>query len=117
MTLLEHLRISLQRDQHPINWIQVSLDWTVAHIWESELQITPDPDAKIRSDFESDDQDFNQEKQENDDDGNSEQSLVPARLPYIKALESLCTHLGPKLCPEVVPDDPKSGASALDFFW
>ena len=27
---------------------------------ESELQITPDPDEKIGSDFESDDQDFSQ---------------------------------------------------------
>ena len=42
----------------------------------SELQITQDPDEKIVSDFESDDLDFNQEKQENDDDddGNAEQS-------------------------------------------
>ena len=80
------------------------------------MQITPDPDEKIGSDFESDDQDFNQEKQQNDDDVNSEQSSVPAKFPYIEALKSLRTREGPKLFPEVVLDDPKSGASALDFF-
>ena len=82
-----------------------------------ELQITPEPDEKIGSDFESDDQDFNQEKQENDDDINLEQSSVPAQLPYIEVQESLHTHLGPKLCPEEVPEDhAKSGASASNFF-
>ena len=74
----------------------------------------PFPDEKIRSDDESDEQD--QEKQENDDDGNSEQSSVPAQLPYIEALESFQSHFGSKLCPELVPDEPKSGVSALDFF-
>ena len=78
---------------------------------EPELQITTFPDEKIGSDDDSDDQ--KQEKQENDDDGNSEQTSVPAQLRYIEALESLRSRLGSKLCPEDVPDDPKSGASAL----
>ena len=55
-------------------------------------------------------------RQENDDDGNSEQTSVPAQLPYIETLESLRSRLGSKLCPEMVPDEPKSGVSALDFF-
>ena len=78
---------------------------------EPKLQITTFPDEKIGSDDESDDQ--NQEKLENDDDGNSEQTSVPAQLPYIEVLELLRSRLGSKLCPKVVPDDPKSGASAL----
>ena len=45
------------------------LNWGFWAVQESELQITLDPDEKIRSDFESDDQDFNLEKQETDDDG------------------------------------------------
>ena len=102
------------KDKPPADSALNDLNSGSSMVREPELQITPFPDEKIGSDDESDDQD--QEKQENDDDGNSEQSSVPAQLPYIEALESLRSRLGSKLCPEVVPDEPKSGASALDFF-
>ena len=69
-------------DSAPNDWNSGSLT-----VREPELQITPFPDEKIGSDDESDEQD--QEKQQNDDDGNSEQSSVPAQLPYIEAFESL----------------------------
>lgn len=76
---------------------------------EPEISLMPDPGETIGSDNESDDQD-------NDEAGATEQTSVPAQLPYIEALGSLRTRLGPQLCPEKVPQESKPGASALDFF-
>ena len=81
---------------------------------EPEIQITPLPGETIGSDDNSDDQD--QEKQEDDESGTSEQASGSAQLPYFEALESLRARLGTHLCPDIVQKEPKSGASALDFF-
>ena len=81
---------------------------------EPEIQITPLPGETIGSDDNSDDQD--QEKQEDDESGTSEQASVSAQLPYFEALESLHARLGTHLCLDIVQEEPKSGASALDFF-
>ena len=82
---------------------------------EPEFQIRPLPGETIGSD-EDDSDDHNQERLEEDETGNSEQSSESAQLPYIEALQSLRTRLGSHLCPETVQDEPKTGASALDFF-
>ena len=82
---------------------------------EPEFQIGPLPGETIGSD-EDDPDDHNQERLEEDETGNSEQSSESAQLPYIEALQSLRTRLGSHLCPETVQDEPKTGASALDFF-
>ena len=93
----------------PNNLNQVSSNYE-----EPEIQITPLPGETIGSDDNSDDQD--QEKQEDDESGTSEQASVSAQLPYFEALESLRARLGTHLCPDIVQEEPKSGASALDFF-
>ena len=83
---------------------------------DTELQITPFPGETIGSDEDprdSDDQSQDKDREPGDD--NTEQSSGP-QLPYIEALESLRTRLGTQLCPDKVPEDPKTGASALDFF-
>ena len=92
----------------PNNLNQVSSNYE-----EPEIQITPLPGETIGSDDNSDDQD--QEKQEDDESGTSEQASVSAQLPYFEALESLRARLGTHLCPDIVQEEPKSGASALDF--
>lgn len=82
---------------------------------EPEFQIRPFPGETIGSN-EEDSDDHDQERLEEDETGNSEQPSVSTQLPYIEALQSLRTRLGTQLCPESVPDEPKTGASALDFF-
>ena len=55
-------------------------------------------------------------KSKDDEGSTSEQASVSAQLPYFVALESLHARLGAHLCPDIVQEEPKSGASALDFF-
>ena len=55
-------------------------------------------------------------KSKDDEGSTSEQASVSAQLPYFEALKSLHARLGTHLCPDIVQEEPKSAASAFDFF-
>ena len=86
-----------------------STDNIFSVIQEPEILLRPEPGEKID---DSGDESGGQENEESD---NLVQPSLASQLSYVEALVTLCSRLGPQLCPELTRLETQSGASALDF--